>query len=111
MKDAGDRDAWCLAGGQKMVAATFRHEVVAQSRSLSCTRMRWSPTWFWARTGERPGPASGAPWPMRSLYRRQKLIGMVYRSELAQELKALGYRDREDPCRRALRDRGRTRGV
>ena len=26
-----------------------------------------------------------------SLYRRQKLIGMVYRSELAQELQALGY--------------------
>ena len=31
------------------------------------------------------------PWPNEALYRRQKLIGMVYRSELAQGLAKLGY--------------------
>ena len=71
-------------GGQKMVAATFRHEV---SRNLDpqlhthavVANMVQGDDGKWRTMSNEP------------LYRRQKLIGMVYRSELARELAALGY--------------------
>ena len=72
------------AGGQKMVAATFQHDT---SRNLDpqlhthavVANMVLGDDGKWRTMAN------------ESLYRRQKLIGMVYRSELAQELQALGY--------------------
>ena len=72
------------AGGQKMVAATFRHEV---SRNLD-------PQLHTHAVVANMVQARDGKWRTMSnetLYRRQKLIGMVYRSELARELQALGY--------------------
>ena len=71
-------------GGQKMVAATFRHEV---SRNLDPQLHTHAVVTNMVQGGD-------DKWRTMSnetLYRRQKLIGMVYRSELARELAALGY--------------------
>ena len=72
------------AGGQKMVAATFRHEV---SRNLD-------PQLHTHAVIANMVQGEDGKWRTmanEALYRRQKLIGTVYRSELAQELQALGY--------------------
>ena len=72
------------AGGQKMVAATFRHEV---SRNLD-------PQLHSHAVLANMVQGEDGKWRTMSnetLYRRQKLIGMVYRSELARELATLGY--------------------
>ena len=72
------------AGGQKMVAATFRHEV---SRNLD-------PQLHSHAVLANMVQGEDGKWRTMSnetLYRRQKLIGMVYRNELARELAALGY--------------------
>ena len=73
------------AGGQRMVAATFRHEV---SRNLD-------PQLHTHAVVANMVQGDDGKWRTmsnESLYRRQKLIGMVYRSELARGLKELGYR-------------------
>ena len=82
-----DRDTGCLihTGGQKTVAATFRHEV---SRNLD-------PQLHTHAVIANMVQGDDGKWRTMSnetLYRRQKLIGMVYRSELAQGLEGLGYR-------------------
>ena len=72
------------ADGQKMVAATFRHEV---SRNLD-------PQLHTHAVVANMVQGADGKWRTmsnESLYRRQKLIGMVYRSELARGLEALGY--------------------
>jgi len=73
------------AGGQSMVAATFRHDT---SRNLDpqlhthavIANMVQGEDGKWRTMANEP------------LYRRQKLAGMVYRAELARELLRLGYR-------------------
>ena len=77
-------------GGQKMVAATFRHDT---SRNLD-PQLHTHAVIANMVLGEDGGTPRSGKWRTmanESLYRRQKLIGMVYRSELAQELQALGY--------------------
>ena len=71
-------------GGQKMVAATFRHEV---SRNLDPQLH----THVAVANMVQGGDGKWRTMANETLYRRQKLIGMVYRSELARELAALGY--------------------
>ena len=71
-------------GGQKMVAATFRHDT---SRNLD-------PQLHTHAVIANMVQGEDGKWRTmanESLYRRQKLIGMVYRSELAQGLEKLGY--------------------
>ena len=71
-------------GGQKMVAATFRHDT---SRNLD-------PQLHTHAMVANMVLGEDGKWRTMSnetLYRRQKLIGMVYRSELARELHELGY--------------------
>ena len=78
------------AGGQKMVAATFRHDV---SRNLD-PQLHTHAVIANMVQGEDGGTPRSGKWRTMSnetLYRRQKLVGMVYRSELARELAALGY--------------------
>ena len=72
------------AGGQKMVAATFRHEV---SRNLDPQLHTHAVIANMVQGGD----GKWRTMANEALYRRQKLVGMVYRSELAQELQALGY--------------------
>ena len=77
-------------GGQKMVAATFRHEV---SRNLD-PQLHTHAVIANMVQGEDGGTPRSGKWRTmanETLYRRQKLIGMVYRSELARGLAALGY--------------------
>ena len=84
MKDA-DTGLLVHAGNQKMVAATFRHEV---SRNLD-------PQLHTHAVLANMVQGDDGKWRTMSnetLYRRQKLIGMVYRNELAQGLEAVGYR-------------------
>ncbi|MDE0458905.1 MAG: relaxase domain-containing protein [Chromatiales bacterium] len=84
MKDA-DTGLLVHAGNQNMVAATFRHEV---SRNLD-------PQLHTHAVLANMVQGDDGKWRTMSnetLYRRQKLIGMVYRSELAQGLEAVGYR-------------------
>ena len=84
MKDA-ETGLLVHAGNQKMVAATFRHEV---SRNLDPQLHTHAVVANMVQGGD-------GKWRTMSnetLYRRQKLIGMVYRSELAQGLEAQGYR-------------------
>ena len=71
-------------GGQKMVAATFRHDT---SRNLD-------PQLHTHAVVANMVQGDDGKWRTMSnetLYRRQKLIGMVYRSELALGLEVLGY--------------------
>ena len=70
--------------GQKMVAATFRHDT---SRNLD-------PQLHTHAVVANMVQGDDGKWRTMSnetLYRRQKLIGMVYRSELAHGLEVLGY--------------------
>ena len=78
------------AGDQKMVAATFRHDT---SRNLD-PQLHTHVVVANMVQGEDGGTPRSGKWRTmanESLYRRQKLIGMVYRNELARELEALGY--------------------
>ena len=72
------------AGGQKMVAATFRHDT---SRNLDPQLHTHAVLANMVQGGD----GKWRTMSNESLYRRQKLIGMVYRSELARELQGLGY--------------------
>ena len=83
MKDA-ETGYLVHAGGQRMVTATFRHEV---SRNLD-PQLHTHAVIANMVQGEDEKWRTMAN---ESLYRRQKLIGMVYRSELARELGSLGY--------------------
>ena len=72
------------AEGQKMVAATFRHEV---SRNLD-------PQLHTHAVIANMVQGEDGKWRTmanETLYRRKMLTGMVYRSELARGLQALGY--------------------
>ena len=71
-------------GGQKTVAATFRHDT---SRNLDPQLHTHAVLANMVR-GE---DGKWRTMSNESLYRRQKLIGMVYRNELARELQELGY--------------------
>ena len=89
-------------GGQKMVAATFRHDT---SRNLDpqlhthavVANMVLGDDGKW-RTMVNDG-----------LYRNKMAIGAVYRSELARGSQGTWIRDREDARRRTVRDRGVSR--
>ena len=73
------------AGGQKMVAATFRHDT---SRNLD-------PQLHSHAVVANMVQGDDGKWRTMSnelLYRRKMLTGMVYRSELARGLEELGYR-------------------
>ena len=89
MKDP-DTGRLGFAGGQKMVAATFRHDT---SRNLDPQLHTHAviANMVLGKDGGTPRSGKWRTMANESLYRRQKLIGMVYRSELAQELQALGY--------------------
>ncbi len=81
-----DPEAGVMAriGGQKTVAATFRHDT---SRNLD-------PQLHTHAVLANMVQGQDSKWRTmanEALYRRQKLIGMVYRSELAQGLTKLGY--------------------
>ena len=73
------------AGGQKVVAATFRHDT---SRNLD-PQLHTHAVLANMVQGE---DGKWRTMANESLYRRQKLVGMVYRAELARELTKLGYR-------------------
>ena len=72
------------AGNQKTVAATFRHDT---SRNLDPQLHTHAVLANMVRGGD----GKWRTMANEALYRRQKLIGMVYRSELAQGLARLGY--------------------
>ncbi len=92
------------AGGQKIVAATFRHDT---SRNLDpqlhthavLANMVRGEDGKWRAMANEP------------LYRRQKLIGMVYRSELARGLASLGYRVEKSHADGRFEIAGVSRGV
>ena len=73
------------AGDQKIVAATFRHDT---SRNLD-PQLHTHAVLANMVKGE---DGKWRTMANESLYRQQKLIGMVYRSELARGLASLGYR-------------------
>ena len=72
------------AGNQKMVAATFRHDT---SRNLDPQLHTHAVLANMVRGGD----GKWRTMANESLYRAQKLIGMVYRNELARGLEWLGY--------------------
>ena len=72
------------AGGQKMVAATFRHDT---SRNLDPQLHTHAVIANMLQGGD----GKWRTMANESLYRAQKLIGMVYRGELARGLDTLGY--------------------
>ena len=72
-------------GEQKTVAATFRHDT---SRNLDPQLHTHAVLANMVRGAD----GKWRTMANEALYRRQKLIGMVYRSELARELGGLGYR-------------------
>ena len=73
------------AGNQKTVVATFRHET---SRNLDPQLHTHAVLANMVQGGDGKWRAMAN----ESLYRRQKLVGMAYRAELARELTELGYR-------------------
>ena len=73
------------AGGQKIVAATFRHDT---SRNLDPQLHTHAVIANMVRGQD----GKWRTMANEALYRRQKLVGMVYRAELARELARLGYR-------------------
>ena len=91
------------AGNQKTVGATFRHDT---SRNLDpqlhthavLANMLKGPDDKWRTMANEP------------LYRRQKLIGMLYRAELAGVLTGLGYGIEKSHADGRFRDRGRLQG-
>ena len=87
-------------GDQKTVIATFRHDT---SRNLD-------PALHTHAVIANMVQGEDGKWRSMAnerLYESKMLLGALYRSELAQGLCAARIRDREDPCRRALRDRRR----
>ena len=72
------------AGNQKMVAATFRHDT---SRNLDPQLHTHAVLANMVRGAD----GKWRTMANESLYRAQKLIGMVYRNELARDLEWLGY--------------------
>ncbi len=72
------------AGNQRVVAATFRHDT---SRNLDPQLHTHAVLANMVQGGD----GKWRTMANESLYRQQKLIGMVYRSELAQGLAGLGY--------------------
>ncbi len=72
------------AGDQKTVAATFRHDA---SRNLDPQLHTHAVLANMVQGGD----GKWRTMANEALYRRQKLIGMIYRSELARELGKLGY--------------------
>ena len=72
------------AGNQRVVAATFRHDT---SRNLDPQLHTHAVLANMVQGGD----GKWRTMANESLYRRQKLIGMVYRSELARGLARLGY--------------------
>ncbi len=72
------------AGDQKTVAATFRHDA---SRNLDPQLHTHAVLANMVQGGD----GKWRTMANEALYRRQKLIGMVYRSELARDLGRLGY--------------------
>ena len=77
-------------GGQKIVAATFRHDT---SRNLDPQLHTHAVLANMVRGEDGGTPRSGKWRTMANegLYARQKLIGMLYRNELAASLSRLGY--------------------
>ena len=84
MKDPVKRGRMGLVGGQKIVAATFRHDT---SRNLDPQLHSHSviANMVQGEDGKWRSMAN------EGLYARQKLIGMLYRNELAGGLARLGY--------------------
>ena len=88
------------AGGQKMVAATFRHDTSRNldpqlhTHAVIANMLKGADNKWRTMANEK-------------LYASKMLIGALYRSELAMGLKQLGYETEKTPCRRAVRDRGR----
>ncbi len=72
------------AGDQKTVAATFRHDA---SRNLDPQLHTHAVLANMVQGGD----GKWRTMANEALYRRQKLIGLIYRSELARELGKLGY--------------------
>ncbi len=72
------------AGDQKTVAATFRHDA---SRNLDPQLHTHAVLANMVQGGD----GKWRTMANEALYRRQKLIGIIYRSELARELGKLGY--------------------
>ena len=86
-------------GDQKTVAATFRHDT---SRNLD-PQLHTHAVLANMVQGEDGKWRSMAN---ERLYASKMLIGALYRGELAAGPRQARLRHREDPCRRALRDRG-----
>ena len=88
------------AGGQKMVAATFRHDTSRNldpqlhTHAVIANMLKGADDKWRTMANEK-------------LYASKMLIGALYRSELAKGLKETRLRDREKPRRRTVRDRGR----
>ena len=72
------------ARGQEIVAATFRHDT---SRNLDPQLHTHAVVANMVRSGDRKWRAMAN----EGLYERQKLVGMLYRNELARNLAELGY--------------------
>ncbi len=83
MKDP-DTGRMMRTGGQKIVAATFRHDT---SRNLDPQLHTHAVLANMVRGGD----GRWRTMANEGLYSRQKLIGMLYRSELAASLSRLGY--------------------
>ena len=81
-----DPETSCMvrAGEQKTVAATFRHDA---SRNLDPQLHTHAVLANMVQGGD----GKWRTMANEALYRRQKLIGIIYRSELARELGKLGY--------------------
>ena len=87
------------AGGQKTVAACFRHDT---SRNLN-PQLHTHAVVANMVQGE---DSKRRTMVDDGLFKGKMAIGAIYRAELAQGLKGLGYGIGEDPYRRAIRDRG-----
>ena len=76
------------AGGQEIVAATFRHDT---SRNLDPQLHTHAVLANMVRGPDGTGDGKWRTMANEGLYERQKLIGMLYRNELASGLSRLGY--------------------
>ena len=87
-------------GDQKTVIATFRHDTsrnldpALHTHSVIANMVRGADGKWRSMANER-------------LYESKMLLGALYRNELARGSRPARLRHREDPCRRALRDRRR----
>ena len=75
-------------GGQQIVAATFRHDT---SRNLDPQLHSHAVLANMVRAPDANGDGKWRTMANEGLYERQKLIGMLYRNELARGLTGLGY--------------------